>query len=216
MEWMDKKKVGVPLSQLFSFSFLFVESYKEETFTYFRFHQRKTHPGRRRTSLWPHQKQLTHIHWRDVDLPHPKTCALCMSLFRSSSLSFMGQIETKQYLITVLQRIVRSCQSDRLRFMVLVCWKPKWNGMDWNPTSAQMTHTGQQWLTAALIKTNVKWYSTLCNPHKHTWLREKEMKRMGNQTGFKFVIYDLYRFDAVRVSQTIDSIRCHYGKTLIV
>lgn len=43
-----------------------------------------------------------------------------MSLFRSNNLSFMGQIETEQYLITVLQRIVRSCQSDRLRFMVCV------------------------------------------------------------------------------------------------
>lgn len=47
-------------------------------------------------------------------------------------------------------------------------------------------------------------------------LAENEMKRMTNQTGLKFVIYDLYRLGAVRVSQTIDSIPCHYGKTLIV
>lgn len=75
-----------------------------------------------------------------------------MSLFRSSNLSFMGQIETKQYLITVIQRIVRSCQSGRLRFMVFVCLKLKRNGHlvgnETEPKLKQMTH-GQQWLTVA-------------------------------------------------------------------
>lgn len=176
MEWMDKKKVGVPLLQLSSFIFL-CWTIQRRNFHIFPLPlaQNQSRPSKNIFMTTPKANTHTHMEERKRHgFTSPKNLALCMSLFRSSNSSFMGQIETKQYLITVLQRIVRSCQSDRLRFMVLVWWKSKrnghlgWNEMEWNPISTQMTYTGQQWLTAALIKTNVKWYSTLCNPYERT------------------------------------------------